>query len=38
MAAHLIHDLRNPVAGLQSFVVARQEAAGAGAGDGGAKR
>ena len=33
VAAHLIHGLRNPVAGLQSFVVARQEEAGAGAGD-----
>lgn len=27
VAAHLIHSLRNPVAGLQSFVVARQEQA-----------
>jgi len=33
VAAHLIHGLRNPVAGLQSFVVARQEEAGAGAGE-----
>lgn len=27
VAAHLIHSLKNPVAGLQSFVVARQDAA-----------
>jgi signal transduction histidine kinase len=33
VASHLIHGLRNPVAGLQSFVVARQEEAGAGAGE-----
>ena len=33
VAAHLIHGLRNPMAGLQSFVVARQEEAGAGAGE-----
>jgi signal transduction histidine kinase len=32
VAAHLIHGLRNPVAGLQSFVVARQEEAVSGTG------
>jgi len=32
VAAHLIHGLRNPVAGLQSFVVARQEDAAGGTG------
>lgn len=30
VTAHLIHSLKNPVAGLQSFVVARQDAAAAG--------
>lgn len=33
VTAHLIHGLRNPVAGLQSFVAARQEEAGAEAGE-----